>query len=46
MLKKKQKKVLWRIVIASIMTILLMINSHLGIIEIENEVLFLLFILS
>ena len=45
MLKKKQKKVLWRIVIASIMTILLMINSHLGIIEIENKVLFLLFII-
>ncbi len=45
MLRKKQKKVLLRIIIASIMTILLMVNSHLEIVEIDNKVLFFLYII-
>lgn len=34
-----------RIIIASIMTILLMVNSHLEIVEIDNKVLFFLYII-
>lgn len=44
MLKKKQKKLLIRIIVASVMTALLMLNEYLGIIELEKEVLFLLFL--
>ena len=44
MLRKKQKKVLYRIIIASVLTIALVLNTHLSIIDFEKEILFILYL--
>ena len=43
-LRKKQKKMLYRIILASIITIILMVNSFLHFFEIEKEILFVLYL--
>ncbi len=45
MLKKKQKKVLIRIIVASVMTALLIINDHLKFVEVDRNLLFVLYLI-
>ncbi len=45
MLKKKQRKMLYRILIAGLITIILMLNSYLQLFPLEKEYLFILYLI-